>query len=242
MNDNIVNESVSELNSAVSKENDQNIFHNIIWYDLDEKGFLINALGVIKVTLNNAGVYIYQLQMDKSKFYIGSSINIWNRVVQHRNAVSQGINTCPKFYNCVKKHGWNNLKFGVLEHVNKSVITKSKKINNVLIKKEQFYLDNLFPTLNINTIAGSMLGYKHSEKIRQTMSAKRRGISRNKSKVKLCYNISDKTKDNLCLRARNGVKVKVYDSDNNLISIYPTLQLLVLLGITMLIIIQLVNV
>ena len=78
--------------------------------------------------------------------------------------MSQGINTCPKFYNCVKKHGWNNFKFGVLEVVNKSVITGSKKFNSVLIEKEQFYLDNLYPTLNIDTIAGSMLGYKHSEK------------------------------------------------------------------------------
>ena len=56
------------------------------------------------------------------------------------------------------------------------------------------------------------------------MSVKRRGISTNKSKVKFFYNISDKTKDNLLsLRARNGVKVKLYDSSNNLISTYPTI-------------------
>jgi group I intron endonuclease len=173
--------------------------------------------------LNSAGVYIYQLQLDKSKFYIGSSFDIWKRVAQHRNSLSKKISTCPKFYNCIRKHGWDNFKFSVLEYINKSVITNSKEINNVLIEKEQFYLDNLSPTLNINKIAGSMLGYKHSESVRKIMSVKRRGISQNKSKVKLSYNISDKTKNNLSLRARNGVRVKVYDTNNNLINTYPTI-------------------
>ena len=60
------------------------------------------------------------------------------------------------------------------------------------------------------------------------MNVKRRGISTNKSKAKLSYNISDKPKIT-CLyvqeskKARNGVIVKVYDSSNNLISTYPTI-------------------
>jgi group I intron endonuclease len=147
--------------------------------------------------LNNTGVYIYQLQLDKSKFYIGSSFDILNRVAQHRNSFSKKINTCPKFYNCVRKHGWNSFKFGVLEGIIKSVVIHSKRTDNVLIEKEQFYLDKLSPTLNINKIARSRLGYKHSEKIRKTMSAKHRGINTNKSKVKLSYNISEKTKNNV---------------------------------------------
>lgn len=198
MKDNITNKPVSELkNNAAFQKSAKNIFGYIVWYDLDEKGFLKqnNALDVMNnIMLNIAGVYVYQLQLDKSKFYVGSSFDISKRVTQHRYCFSKGINTCPKFYNSVKKYGWNNFKFGILEHVNKPVATDNKNINNILIEKEQFYLNALSPTLNINKIAGSMLGYKHSEQIRKAMGAKRRGVSTNKSKTKLSYTVTEKTK------------------------------------------------
>ena len=227
MNNNNTNKPISKLiNNAVCQESDKNMFDSIIWYCLDEKGFLKqnNVLDVMNIImLNIAGVYIYQLQPDKSKFYVGSSIDIWKRVTQHSNCISKGINTCPKFYNCIRKYGWNNFKFGILEDVNKSVAIDNKYIKNILMEKEQFYLNALSPTLNINKIAGSMLGYKHSEQVRKDMGTKRKGVSINKSKTKISYSVTEKTKNNLSLSARNGLIVKVYDHSNNLIDIYPTI-------------------
>lgn len=212
MNDNITNKSVSELkNNTISLESDKNMFGYVIWYGLDKKGFFKqnNALDVMNIImLNIAGVYIYQLQLDKCKFYVGSSFDIWKRVTQHRNCFSKGINTCPKFYNCVKKYGWNNFKFGILEHVNKPVAINNKNIKNIILEKEQFYLNTLSPTLNINKIAGSMLGYKHSEQVRKSMSAQRRGVSTNKSKTKLSYTITEETKNNLSFILKKWCKSK----------------------------------
>ncbi len=44
---------------------------------------------------------------------------------------------------------------------------------NVLIEREQYYLDLLKPEYNILKIAGSMLGFKHSEATKIKMSINR---------------------------------------------------------------------
>ena len=46
-----------------------------------------------------------------------------------------------------------------------------------LLKKEQYYLDKFQPSLNINKIAGSMLGFKHSDENKLKFSILRRGKS-----------------------------------------------------------------
>ena len=48
-------------------------------------------------------------------------------------------------------------------------------MKNIIIEREQYYLDKLKPTLNINSIAGSMLGHKYTQEIRKIISLERRG-------------------------------------------------------------------
>jgi len=50
------------------------------------------------------------------------------------------------------KHGFSNFSFEILEYCG----------IEELLKREQYYLDNLKPEYNIATIAGSTLGYKHT--------------------------------------------------------------------------------
>jgi hypothetical protein len=57
---------------------------------------------------------------------------------------------------------------GIIEYINISEFIKGKHdIKRIIFKREQYYLDMLNPTLNINKIAGSIPGYKHSEHIRK---------------------------------------------------------------------------
>jgi len=51
------------------------------------------------------------------------------------------------------KYGFSNFSLEILEFCN----------SEDLLKKEQYYLDTLKPEYNITEIAGSTLGYKHSE-------------------------------------------------------------------------------
>jgi len=51
----------------------------------------------------------------------------------------------------------------VLEVVEYPAQNNTTKNKNLLLGREQFYLDKYIPSFNINRIAGSVMGYKHTE-------------------------------------------------------------------------------
>ena len=196
---------------------------NINWYNLNKNGYVT----LIKTKLEKRpGIYIYQNILYKNKIYIGSSVNIVRRLIDHKNSSNKNPKICPKFYNCVNKYGWNNFRVGVLEYIdlniNENVINKGL-LRESLLKREQFYFDIINPALNVNKIAGSTLGFKHSEETRLAMGLNRRGKSINWLKQDFSYIISEETRNNLSLRCRHGVIVKVVDKDNNIIKIFPSI-------------------
>jgi group I intron endonuclease len=206
------------------------IFETIHWHYLNKKGFIVSTNTLpsqytCNILEKKAGIYVYQLILDKSKLYIGSTFDIPKRLTQHRNSANKGARTCPKFYRSVKKHGWENFRLGVIEYVDISKVSYENKseIRKIILEREQFYFDKLSPSLNINKIAGSMLGYKHSQEMRKIMSIERKGKSIKRSKIDLFYTPTKETRDNLSLRARNGVRVKVFDDKNNVVNTFPTI-------------------
>jgi NUMOD1 domain len=56
-------------------------------------------------------------------------------------------------YNSLLKHGYNNFSLDILEYCEP----------NILIKREQYYLDILKPEYNILKTAGSLYGFKQSK-------------------------------------------------------------------------------
>jgi hypothetical protein len=171
----------------------------VSWITLNKKGLIKDS-----IRLNNqAAIYIYQCIEDESKIYIGSTHNINNRIAQHRHSVKSGNRACPKFYNYIEKHGWDNFRLGILEYIKIYELNNKDKheIKRVILDREQYYLDILNPSLNINKTAGSTLGYKHTEEMRKTMSLQRKGQR----------------------GARNGITVKVFNKHNVLINIFPTI-------------------
>jgi group I intron endonuclease len=113
------------------------------------------------ILTNKAAIYIYQSIINNNKIYLGSTCNIAERVKQHRYSVNNGGKTCPKFYNYIRKYGWDNLRLGILEYLSISKFKGKRNIKKAILDKEQYYLDMLNPNLNINKTAGSTLGYKH---------------------------------------------------------------------------------
>jgi len=93
--------------------------------------------------------------------YIGSSINIGNRLVDH--LVDNSTN--EHLQNAIAKYGLSNFTFAVVELC----------VPEVFLLREQHYLDILFTLpanlrYNFNSTASSMLGYKHTPESLAKMS------------------------------------------------------------------------
>lgn len=89
-------------------------------------------IGVYKIT-----------SLDDGSFYIGSSINISSRWKRHLSQLKNNTHSNYYLLNKYKKHGLNNLNFEIIE------ICEEFNIK----EREQWYLDNLKPCLNINKMA-----------------------------------------------------------------------------------------
>lgn len=139
-------------------------------------------------------------------------------------------------YKAILKYGYANFKLEIIEYCN----------SNVVLLREQYYIDLLKPEYNILSITGSTLGYKHTKetlgkfKTRNLSkeaqanlrkAAKNRVLSKEVCKkislAKTGIKLSDKTRAKLSLigTAREGIEVQVTNILSNDINKYSTLTL-----------------
>lgn len=131
-------------------------------------------------------------------------------------------------YKALIKYGYSNFSLDIMEYCEP----------NVLISKEQYYIDILKPEYNILKIAGSNLGFKHTELAKTKMSAKKLGINHHfygkrhtdetRKKISIAkkgHLISDKTIANMQIAGKlrrgkkHSMKIKATISIKNSISI-----------------------
>lgn len=94
--------------------------------------------------------------------YIGS-IDLWERFQNHFKNKDSNIYLPRLGRRAFSKHGINKFSYNILEILeNDSDVTK-KEFRLKLLELEQYYLDNIKDKYNINLIAGSTLGYQHTE-------------------------------------------------------------------------------
>ena len=87
------------------------------------------------------GVYKITNQIN-GKFYIGSSKDLSRRKKDHFRLLKKGINHSILLQRAVNKYGITNFKFRIIELCEKEL----------LISKEQYYIDKLKPKYNIYKI------------------------------------------------------------------------------------------
>lgn len=109
---------------------------------------------------NLPGIYSIKNRINFHQ-YVGSSINVQKRMNIHKSTLNKKIHENSYLQNAWNKYGNDNFEFLLLEEV-------GNKEN--LITREQYYIDTLNPEYNINKIAGSCLGFKHSKIARENMS------------------------------------------------------------------------
>jgi NUMOD1 domain len=113
-----------------------------------------------------------------------------------------------------------------LEYVDLSNIKSNEERKDILLEREQYYLDKINPSLNVCKTAGRPLGVKREIGFGEKMSKIKRGIKLNTSKFiinKRSKFIANDTKDKLSLRCQ-GISVKVFDKSKNLVKQFPSMR------------------
>lgn len=122
----------------------------------------------LKLELKQSGVYCIK-NTANNKFYIGSTCNSFQSRLRNHSLNLERNTHCNKYLQkSWRKYGKNNFTFIILE-----ACEPKKKI---VLNREQYYIDILFPKYNICKIAKSCKGRKMSkhnkELVRKRMSGK----------------------------------------------------------------------
>lgn len=113
--------------------------------------------GIYKITLTING-----------KFYIGSSSDIKTRFNRHKSTLRLNKHENKKLQRSWNKYGEENFVFEMIE--------TCEPVKEIILHREQFYIDLLNPYFNICKIAGiTMLGRKHKESTKKKQSESKRG-------------------------------------------------------------------
>ena len=114
------------------------------------------------VNENNGRTGVYRwVHLESGKSYIGSSANLSTRFKQYFN---YNHISYPKrnlrIYKALLKYGYSGFRLEILEYC----------YPDILLEREQFYFDTCNPEYNILKVAGSPLGYRHSEAAKKLIS------------------------------------------------------------------------
>lgn len=131
---------------------------------------------IVNENKGRTGIYRW-VHIESGKSYIGSSVKLNTRFRQYFN---YNHITYPKrnliIYKALLKYGYSEFRLEILEY---STVDK-------LIQREQFYFDKFYPEYNILKIAGSPLGYRHSEASKKLIgiASKNRTVSESTRDIK----------------------------------------------------------
>jgi len=124
-------------------------------YNHKHKKFIIlnpfnNRSKIAEVAKGAKGVYIFEIE-DKKIAYVGSSINLYNRVCSYfmPSILQKSDRKVLRYFN---KHGFNNVKLTLF-------ILESTATWEQIIELEQYYIDFISPNLNVDLVAGGYNGY-----------------------------------------------------------------------------------
>lgn len=110
--------------------------------------------------MSRSGIYRI-LNNATGDYYIGSSVNIENRWRRHKNQLKTATHGNIFLLRAWEKYGENAFSIDVLETCEPS--------REVLLEREQHYLDALKPTYNMLPVAGSRLGSRMSERTKEKL-------------------------------------------------------------------------
>lgn len=130
-------------------------------------------LQILKENRGKSGVYRWKNKINQNS-YIGSSVNLSVRLKAYY-LKNQLINNML-INKALIKYGHSNFSLEILEYCDPAIA----------VSREQYYLDLIKPEYNILKIAGSLIGFKHSEEAKNLMASLRKGkVHSNETKAKI---------------------------------------------------------
>jgi len=190
---------------------------------------------IFRENLKKSGIYMWT-NLINSKYYIGSSVSLTSRftiyyslaALQKRRQKGSSV-----IYSAILKYGHDKFKLDILEYCEPEI----------LIAREQYYIDLLKPEYNILKIANSRFGRKHTEETKLKISSKVKGTnhpffgkehtdeSRNKIRESLIlYHKNNALNNKRIVKSKSelksiaeskstlkykGIEVSVFDTENN---------------------------
>lgn len=125
-----------------------------------------------------AGVYLISNNVN-GKCYVGSTIHLSRRRLEHFSSLANNKHPNKHLQNAYNKYGVEVFEFEVLE-----TIIIDDNIKKALLSREQFWIDNLKPEYNILPVAGSSLGYRHTEETKRKISESTTGVKKSEEHAK----------------------------------------------------------
>lgn len=110
--------------------------------------------------MKTSGIYKIQSAIKPEKIYIGSAMHINERRTNHLRRLKNNGHENGRLQNHYNKYGKDDLVFTIIEPC----------FPELLLIREQFYIDNLKPFFNICKIAGSVKGIRRSIESRKKQS------------------------------------------------------------------------
>ena len=115
--------------------------------------------------MKRTGIYIIKSKIKPERVYVGSAVNIAQRWSDHLSRIKVNQHRSPMLQNHFNKYGIEDLEFSILEEC----------IIDILLEREQYYIDTLKPFFNTLKIAGSPIGHKHSKYTKSIMNKSKIG-------------------------------------------------------------------
>lgn len=145
---------------------------------------------------NKSGVYRWINNLNVNT-YVGSGADLAKRIGDYYNQSELVRNPRP-IHLALLKYGHTNFTLEILEYCSK----------DILIEREQYYLDLLNPEYNILKHAYSLLGYKHSEENIAKFKLKKISEEHKEllSSIHTGKNVNQETRDKLSLATTNYKK------------------------------------
>ena len=159
-----------------NKNNNSNILFvsSVIYNNIESQ-----KLNILTENKNKAGVYLLT-HLESQNKYIGSSVNLSRRLKYYFSKVNIARHTNSRIHNALLLYGHSSFSLTILEYIeieNFSI----EEAKNIILEREQYFIDKISPEYNILKTAGSLLGFKHSRRRKETILKFKNSKSKSKN-------------------------------------------------------------
>jgi group I intron endonuclease len=134
---------------------------------------------ILTDTKGKTGIYMWK-HKESDKIYVGSAVDLSKRLKSYftKSYLDRENNY---IYNALSSHTYSAFSLSIVEFIDISGLS-DLDARKLILEREQYYLDQIFSvdkpnTYNILKVAGSSLGYKHSDESLAKMSQANKGES-----------------------------------------------------------------